>query len=358
MAGRHVRGNESTGKKSLDSIRHPFWLFVTEHRSDEHQPNYTHRWLTVFCHTLKRVCFCGAWKRGFDRESRWFGSELSVYEQTERGWALGLVPFLCTSISIECVLSLRGFTWIQGCPNNWKQDLGANLWIQGRVRLILSWWSTRWCLQHVKAWRSKRQSSQLKDKRRSSLLTALTVLHHPRGDLYQIQVLLSVFQAWTYLQHKVSAPYLDHLWVFTTPPWSSSPFKSTQKALIENHSTLLTDGSIAPAQTITANSGLSFKCNCSLSAHIQSKHTQKHQYSASSSPHGWTHTWDDKAKKNMQQAQHRSPPLFLARLALFIISAHLCLGSARALLNKTSTCLQTQPVNPCSPSGVDSAYFF
>lgn len=43
VAGSRVRGNESKGKKRLDSIRHPFRLFVTEHGSDEHQPNYTHR---------------------------------------------------------------------------------------------------------------------------------------------------------------------------------------------------------------------------------------------------------------------------------------------------------------------------
>ncbi len=42
---------------------------------------------------------------------------------------------------------------------------------------------------------------------------------------------------------------------------------------IGNHSALLTDGSIAPAPTITADWGHSFTCNCSLSAHIQNKYT-------------------------------------------------------------------------------------
>lgn len=111
-------------KKSLDSVRHPFRLFVTEHGTDKLQPNNTHTGESLCSATLwSEFAFAGLENEGLTEKRRWteWASVYKcVHEQTERGWALGLVPFLCTSISIEYVLSLRGFTWIQGCPNNWK----------------------------------------------------------------------------------------------------------------------------------------------------------------------------------------------------------------------------------------------
>lgn len=119
---------------------------------------------------------------------------------------------------------------------------------------------------------------------------------------------------------------LSLLSILITSVWLRHPgfsrlFRGTQKALRGNHSALLTDGSIAPAPTITANWGHSLSCHCSLSAHIQNKYTWKYtgaqfninaRLQAHTAKHAHTPTLDYKGRKccckrtatKKQQAQH------------------------------------------------------
>lgn len=171
VAGRYLWGNERTENKGLDSIRYLFLLLVMEHRSDDFNVEQTPLIFYTgdslfFCGTLKVVCLCRAWKWGFDwvsgRVGEW-GSELS--ERMSRERRVGLWDYylsLCRSLSTQCFLSLRGFTGIRGCPNNWKLRFYMLIYkFKGEWGWFSGWWSTCHRLQldwHGRTWRSKRQS--------------------------------------------------------------------------------------------------------------------------------------------------------------------------------------------------------
>lgn len=163
------------------------------------------------------------------------------------------------------------------------KGLGANLQIQGWVRLIHAWWRTCRGLQldwHGKAWRSRGESTAWNKEQPSHSFMCSTT--HNNVVKYQIRWVLFVFffpQVWNFVKNlTLLSPLLS---ILITSVWLrqagfSQLLRATQKTLIGNHSTLLAEGSTAPALTIAANWGHSVSCYCSLvSAHIHSKHAHK-----------------------------------------------------------------------------------
>lgn len=162
------------------------------------------------------------------------------------------------------------------------KGLGANLRIQGWVRLIHAWWRTCCGLQldwHGKVRRSKGESTAWnKEQCPQGFMCSTT---HNNVLRNQIRVLFVFFfppGVKLVNNRTLLSPLLS---ILITSVWLrqagfSQLFRATQKTLIGNHSTLLTEGSTAPTLTIASNWGHSVSRYCSLvSAHIQSNHAHK-----------------------------------------------------------------------------------
>lgn len=140
VAGRYLWGNERLEIKGLDSIRHTFLLLAIEQTSvlSERHWYYTQVTHCFLCHfevslplqgVEMRVSLCGRVK------------SVSIWVCVGTGF-LGLVPFPLQIYKHPVFLVAKRILGIRAVPTIESKVLGANLQIQGRVRLMLCWWST------------------------------------------------------------------------------------------------------------------------------------------------------------------------------------------------------------------------